>query len=108
MTNPMLSISSYVGNQISTLPYEAVPRERDPSTAAASSVLRIQSLLRQKPPVRKQIVISPLLKRRLLSPRVGHYGAKHLRSPPAISEGSVPLDDAEILTTGVLQQSGQI
>ena len=106
MTNPMLSISSYAGNQISTLPYEAVPRERDPSTAAASSVLRIQSLLRQKPPVRKQIVISPLLKRQLLSPSVGPYGAKHLRSPSAISDGSVPLDDAEILTSGVLQQLG--
>ena len=88
--------------------HEAVPRERDPLTAVASSVSRIQSLLRRNPPVRKQIVISPLLKRRLLSPRVGHYGAKHLRSPPAISEGSVPLDDAEILTTSVLQQSGQI
>jgi len=64
----VLSISSYAGNQISTLPYEAVPRERvsqeseqqigmqtglrDPSTAAASSVLRIQSLLRRKSPVR--------------------------------------------------------
>ena len=87
--------------------HEAVPRERDPLTAAASSVSRIQSLLRRNPPVRKQIVISPLLKRRLLSPRVGHYGAKHLRSPPAISEGPVPLDDVEKAAT-VLQQSGQI
>ena len=64
----MLHVSSYVGNQMSTLPYEVVPREqvsqereqqigmqtglRDPSTAAASSVLRIQSLLRRKSPVR--------------------------------------------------------
>ena len=81
----MLSISSYVGNQMSTLQYEAVPRERvsqareqqagmqtglqDPSTAAAKSMSRIQSLLRRKSPVRKQIVMSPLLKRRLMSPR---------------------------------------
>ncbi|KAG2606426.1 hypothetical protein PVAP13_4NG173000 [Panicum virgatum] len=58
----------YVGNQMSTLQYEAVPRERvsqareqqagmqtglqDPSTAAAKSMSRIQSLLRRKSPGR--------------------------------------------------------
>ena len=82
----MLHVSSYVGNQMSTLPYEVVPREqvsqereqqigmqtglREPLTAAAKSVARIQSLLRRKSPVMQQIVRSPLLKRRLMSPRL--------------------------------------
>ena len=81
----MLHVSSYVGNQMSTLPYEVVPREqvsqereqqigmqtglREPLTAVAKSVARIQSLLRRKSPVMQQIVRSPLLKRRLMSPR---------------------------------------
>jgi len=81
----MLHVSSYVGNQMSTLPYE-VPREQvsqegeqqigmqtglqEPLTAAAKSVARIQSLLRRKSPVMQQIVRSPLLKRRLMSPRL--------------------------------------
>ena len=82
----MLYVSSYVGNQMSTLPYEVVPREqvsqereqqigmqtglREPLTAVAKSVARIQSLLRRKSPVMQQIVRSPLLKRRLMSPRL--------------------------------------
>ena len=85
----MLHVSSYVGNQMSTLPYEVVPREhvsqereqqigmqtglREPLTAAAKSVARIQSLLRRKSPVMQQIVRSPLLKRQLMSPRLASH-----------------------------------
>jgi len=73
---------------MSILPYE-VPREqvsqegeqqigmqtglREPLTAAAKSVARIQSLLRRKSPVMQQIVRSPLLKRRLMSPRLASH-----------------------------------
>jgi len=49
-------------------------------------------------------VMSPLLKRHLMSPRTGHYRAEHLRSPSTIRDESIPLDDAEILTSRVLGQ----
>ena len=79
--HPILSISSYARNQISTLPYEAVPRERDPSTAAASSVLRIQSLLRQKPPSKEADCDLPITEKAATVTEGGPLWSKTLEVP---------------------------